>query len=195
MNLFSFKLKRNYLLITVIFSYIVLVSIIYIRCEQNINEKDDQKKESIISNFYTISEIEENQIRSLKKSFKEHTRTCSDFSNIDPYLDCDAFRKILRFKWKAVPYFIEDIGIYYLIYMDDQSQLNNLGKSQKDNLLPFFVLFETLRRLPPGKEVKWPIKGLEITDCFFWLEWWEKNKSRYHFNSKNPPNIPETKIR
>ena len=188
MNLFSFKLKPNYLLITAIFSYIVLASILYIRYEKNTNEKEDKNKKSKIY----ISEREENQIRNLKKSFNEHTIAVSDFSNLDPYLDCDAYRKLLKFGWKAVPYFIEDIGIYYLFYRHDQSQLNRLEKSQKDNVLPHFVLFETLRRLPPGKEVKFNFDhlGIGVEDCFFWLEWWEKNKSRYCFNSKNPPYIP-----
>lgn len=31
--------------------------------------------------------------------------------------------------------------------------------------------------------------GIHYTECYIWLKWWDKNKERYVFRTKNPPSI------
>lgn len=153
-----------------------------------------------------IGNEEEREIRRLLREFQAHTDSdrVSLSSGIEPYIDCDAYRSLVKYGFQAIPYLIEQAGKLQEIDVLHGSALiqqkgittpenvwdyhENRRKSVYKSTIPHFVLVETLNKIAPDENFK---VGARHTDCFSWLVWWKSNKNRFAFTEKSQPSIPE----
>jgi hypothetical protein len=151
-----------------------------------------------------ITQADEDAIRNILKEFKKHTNSpeLAVMSMTDPFFDCDAYRNLLGYGWKAVPYVIEqaaqieavDAYIGSALIKDggvktpeEVFEYNRRRKSKStDELLYPFILEITLRELTSGKIKPKSRIDLGYNAVFAWIKWWQQHKTKFKFQTKEP---------
>jgi len=163
-----------------------------------LKEHPDVQVEGVV----VITQADEDAIRNILKEFKKHTCKVSFMSMTDPYFDCNAYRNLLGYGWKAVPYVIEqaaqieavDAYIGSALIRDanvktpeEVFEYNRRRKSKSTDALLFpFILEITLRELTSSK-IK-PKSRIDhgYNSVFAWIEWWQQHKTKFNFQTKEP---------
>jgi hypothetical protein len=163
-----------------------------------------------------IGQSDEDAVRRLLDDFVKHTKSPDVMlhSRTQPFLDCPARPKLLRYGWKAVPYVIEqaarkeavDAYVGSALIKDKKVQTPeqvfqyNRDRKRKveEATLPGFVLEILLRELPSGSHEpdRKEGKGIHLhhyNECYKWVPWWQAHKNRFQFETKRPPVIPPAK--
>ena len=151
------------------------------------------------NNEVVITQADEDAIKRLLEEFKKHANSpeLAGMSMTDPFFDCDTYRNLLGYGWKAVPYVIEqaaqieavDAYIGSTLIKDatvktpeEVFEYNRKRKSEAaDGLLAPFILEITLRELRSGKAKPKSRISHGYNMVFAWIEWWQQNKNRFHF--------------
>ena len=181
---------------------VVLFSILILSQAQAIEPKP--KTDVQVEGEVVITQADEDAIKRLLKEFKKHTISSKVIlmSMPDPYFNCDAYRDLLGYGWKAVPYVIEQaaqieavdayIGSSLIKDANVKTPEEVFGYNRKrksevyDGLLPPFFLEITLRELT-SEEMK-PKSRIDhgYNEVFRWIEWWQQNQNRFNFLTGQP---------
>jgi len=133
-----------------------------------------------------ISVEEEAQIRVLMDELRRDTHSAAGgyASSLTPYLDRDAYRKLSAFGWKSVPFMVEEAALWYSIYDVGLSPRVKIDEVRSTALSP--SLISTALRAwtsdDQGPEARSGL-GIGSTDCFVWLDWWQRNGARFDLES------------
>ena len=153
-----------------------------------------------------ISQKDENAIKQLLDEFKKHEIEVSSRSDVQSYLNCEAHKNLLNYGWKLVPYLIEQAsrwekvdayigsGLIKEQNVKSPEQVYEYNRSRKNitaNTLAPFLLETVLRELPSGNYAPYTFRGgIPYNGIFGWVKWWQKNKTKFEFQTATPLVIP-----
>jgi len=178
---------------------VMLIAILSFPVFANVSELDDSGK-------IVITQADEEAIKGLLKEYhKEFSRRVDGLSSSSLlYVDCEAYRKLLKYGLKVVPYLVQNIarleaqyGDYAYIgsaLIDDKSvktpeQVHKYNRSKRwSSTGPGPPVSLTLMQLLPDSMKPKPRvkKGYVDNKVFAWSHWWQGHRHKFIFQTKKP---------
>ncbi|GAH60210.1 unnamed protein product, partial [marine sediment metagenome] len=163
-----------------------------------------------------ITQADEDAIKSLLEEYhkesSQYMRKHLWSSSIPLYIDCEAYRKLLKFGLKVVPYLVQNIAQLEAQYGDyayigsalikdksvktpEQVYKYNCSKPwSSTGPGPPIGLTLLMQLLPEDMKPKPRVKkGYVDNKVFAWSNWWQQHKQRFIFQTKRPLVIQPTK--